>query len=210
MNALHSTWDTQLVLLKNGKKFNIQSPGQKRGLVVENVDKFTWFMTLVVAGLDAALTSKSVHLVVSAFIIKILEEAVSGLEFVEHEVLHHIQGWRSAASVRGIGVKAREIWERLASQGRHWPGMIPPSDCGELTRLLIWLADGKGQHYYTGSSDAYCFTLMLQGAGIEMLVDQATAQCFHEGRIHVVLSDIQASLEKAHKISEIGVECVFH
>ena len=82
----------------------------------------------MVARLDAALTSKSVHLAVSAFMIKILEEAVSGLEFVEHEVLHHIQGSRSVASVRGIGLKAREIWERLAGQGRHWPGMIPPSE----------------------------------------------------------------------------------
>ena len=62
-------------------------------------------------------------------------------------------------------------------------------NCGELTRLLIWLADGKGQHYCTGSSDVYCLAMMLHGVGIEMLVDQTTAQCFHERRIHVVLSN---------------------
>lgn len=43
VNALHSTWDTQLVLLKNGKKFKIQSPGQKRGPVVENMDN-SWLL----------------------------------------------------------------------------------------------------------------------------------------------------------------------
>jgi hypothetical protein len=203
VNALHSTWDTQLILLKNGKKFKIQSPGQKRGPVVENMDKFTWYMTLVVAGLDAALTSKSVHLVVSTFMIQVTEEAVSGSEFVEREVLHHIQGWRSAAAVRGISLKARKIWESLAGQGLHWPGMIPPIDCGELKRLLIWVAAERGEHYYTKSRDAYCFALILRGIGIDMLVDEATdqavAQCFHEGRIHVVLSNAPGVLGRVSR-----------
>ena len=35
----------------------------------------------------------------------------------------------------------------------------------------------------------YCLAMMLHGVGIEMLVDQTTAQCFHERRIHMVLSD---------------------
>ena len=35
----------------------------------------------------------------------------------------------------------------------------------------------------------YCLAMMLHRVGIEMLVDQATAQCFHERQIHVFLSD---------------------
>lgn len=187
VGTLHQTWDTQLVLLKNGKKFKVKAAGGKRGPVVENMDKFTWLMTLIVAGLDAALTSKAVHLVVSAFMIKWFEEAVAGLEFVEHEVVHHIQGWRSASSVRGIGLKAREIWDRLGSHGQHWPGMVPSSDCGELTRLLIWIAAGQDEHFYTASSDVYCLAVLLRGIGLGILVEKTSNPCFHEGQIHVVL-----------------------
>ena len=196
--ALHETWDTQLVLLKNGRKFKVKSRGGKRGPVVENMDKFTWLMTLMVAGLDAAMTSKMVHLVVSAFMVKVFEEAVAGLEFVEHEVVHHIQGWRSASSVRGIGLKAREIWDRLGSHGQHWPGMIPSSDCGELTRLLVWIAAGQDEHFCTASSDVYCLAVLLRGVGLGILVEETSSPCFHEGQIHVML---RHTLEVPLKVS---------
>ena len=191
VGQLHKRWDTKLVLLKNGRRFEMHTPHKIRGVVVENMDSFTWLMSLITASLDTVLTWRDLLSVVTDFMLNIFQEATSGLDYVRHEVVHHIQGWQSAASVRGISLKARETWELLAAKNMHWPGMIPSNDRGELLRLLIWIvAGGKTDlHFFTTSGDIYCFAIILQELGVELLTDTEVAgSCFHGGRIHVVKS----------------------
>ena len=69
VTTLHQRWDKKLTLLKNGKPYLIQQPGGSRAPVVENMDKFTWFMTLITAALDAALSTKSTRAMCSELLL---------------------------------------------------------------------------------------------------------------------------------------------
>lgn len=55
--ALHKRWDIALTLLQNGRKCSIKNLGTP---LVESMPRFSWFMTLIVSGLDASL--KLTHL----------------------------------------------------------------------------------------------------------------------------------------------------
>ena len=188
VNELHNRWDIKIDLLKNGRKVRIEHQGKNTAPVVENMDKFTWLMTLIIAALDAALSQKNLYMVATQLMLKMFEEAQSGLEFVEHEAPQHIQGWRSAACVRSISLKARQIWDRLAVERIHWPGWIPGEDCSEVVRLFTWIFAGSGVHFHTTSGDAYSLGLLLNELGLDMLVsDKMIDPCIHEGRIHIIL-----------------------
>lgn len=185
--ALHSRWDQKLVLLKNGKRHTIVHPST--GVVVENMDSFTWFMSFVVATLDAAVGSKMQRSLISAFLMELLaDKTTGGTDYLLNEIQQHIQGWRSISCVRSISNVARTIWQRLAYEGKHLPGNIPENDSVEVLRLLVWIASGKDFQFSTASTDVLCLAQVLSELGIELLVIDEQGRTHDENRLVVSLS----------------------
>jgi len=78
--SLHQRWDQKLVLLKNGRRHTITQPG---GAVIENMDSFTWFMSLLVAALDCTFDSRLARTIVSQFLAELItERLVGGIDYL--------------------------------------------------------------------------------------------------------------------------------
>jgi hypothetical protein len=167
---LHKRWDRKLVLFRNGRPTVVEHPGGTRLPVVDNMDKFTWFMTLVLATLDAAIGPTNVQPLISDLLSRLFENSPDGMEYLRREARQHIQGWRSSACVRGILAKTELVWKELAQRGKHWPGWIPSTDFDEIMRLLLWLTTERSTRFTTASTDIFCIAIILRDIGIEQIV----------------------------------------
>ena len=182
--ALHEQWDTRLFLLQNGRRRIIEPAG---GNTVENMDKFTWLMTLFVASLDAAFSVSNVRKVMTEFLIMLFSEHVDGLDYLLHELPRHVEGWMSIAITRNIAARAREEWFTLANRGVHEPGLIPTGDVGEIVRLLNWITTSREQKFLTSSGDAYALSIVMHTIGIDLLSPGDAASEQDENRFVVCL-----------------------
>ena len=130
-------------------------------------------MTLIAATLDAALSLSNLRKVMAAFLTTLFEEQVDGLEYLQHELPQHIQGWLSSACVRSITGRAHDEWRFLADRNFHPPGLIPNDDSGEITRLLTWIAgtgpQGRETRFETSSSDVLAIAMVLNTIGLDLL-----------------------------------------
>lgn len=182
--ALHERWDTRLFLLQNGRRHVVEPVV---GKAVENMDTFTWLMTLFVASLDAALSVSNVRKVMREFLIMLFSEHVDGLDYLLHELPRHVEGWMSIAITRNIAARAREEWFTLANRGVHEPGLIPTGDVGEIVRLLHWISTSREQKFLTSSGDAYALSIVLRTIGIDLLSTGGAASEQDENRLVVCL-----------------------
>ncbi|MCJ1438256.1 hypothetical protein MMC27_007644 [Xylographa pallens] len=161
--ALHNRWDKKLVLLKNGRRHVITHPST--GSVVENMDSFTWFMSLLVATLDAAIDSKTLKELVVQLLLAIIGDKTTGsVDYLLNEAQQHIMGWRSSACVRS----------------KHLPGEIPGTDSEEILRLLKWILSGPSCRFTTTSTDIMCLASILSELGLELLVIDYDGRTFDE------------------------------
>lgn len=182
--ALHERWDTKLFLLQNGRRRVVEPAG---GKAVENMDTFTWLMTLFVASLDAAFSVSNVRKVMREFLIMLFSEHVDGLDYLLHELPRHVEGWMSIAITRNIAARAREEWFTLANRGVHEPGLIPTGDVGEIVRLLNWITTSREQKFLTSSGDAYALSIVMHTIGIDLLSTGGAASEQDENRLVVCL-----------------------
>ena len=127
----------KLTLLKNGRPFSLEHPSGGHKPVVNSVDRFTWMMMLLISALDSALGIAQLQDIVTRFLTKLFAESVNGTEYLQRDIHIHLEGWRSSACVRGMLHKAREVWNSLGCEGKHWPGFIPLSEGQELLQLLL-------------------------------------------------------------------------
>ncbi|KAH6680208.1 hypothetical protein B0J14DRAFT_578081 [Halenospora varia] len=168
--ALHSRWDVRMTLLQNGERLVIE--GHSRP-VVENMNTFSWLMTIVTGAMDATLQMNSIKQAMSSFLTALFEEHVDELDYLQRELPHHIQGWISAAVVRNIRSKARTIWHGLLDRKLTLPGDIPKEDVPEIVRFLIWLVGAKKQkeckRFETASSDVFAFAIILKSIGLDVI-----------------------------------------
>ena len=105
---LHKRWDQKIYLLKNGQRSSFQVSGGTKVPVVQQMGRFTWFMTLCTAALDAIMQKTAQRQVLTKFLNKLFEENPAGAVFLWHEPKQHIEGWMSAACVRNIADLANE------------------------------------------------------------------------------------------------------
>jgi hypothetical protein len=168
--ALHQRWDVRLTLLHNGDRRVI---GGNSGPLIESMGIFSWFMTLITSALDATFQKNSMKLAMSSLLTVLFEEHVDGLDYIQRELPHHIQGWMSAAVVRNIVAKSRDVWQSTLEQKLRLPGYIPEGDINEVVRFLVWLAGAKGQtsskRFDTTSSDVFAFAIILQSLGMDLM-----------------------------------------
>ncbi|MCJ1351309.1 MAG: hypothetical protein MMC33_001293 [Icmadophila ericetorum] len=183
--ALHKRWDNKLVLLKNGKRHEVRIAS--KGALVENMDSFTWLMTLFVAALDSAMPTKMLRTIVSQFLMEMVRDKTDGVEYLLHEVQYHVEGWLSNACVRNISLVARKTWQSLARDGAHPPGDIPEIDSSEVLRLLYWIVSGKDNKFLTSSTDVTSLATILAELGIDLLA-VGDETLYDENRLVVCLS----------------------
>jgi hypothetical protein len=197
---LHARWDKKITLVKNGQRTNIISPGGTKIPVVEDMGRFTWLMTLLTAGLDAAMQKSTLHEVISTFLEKLFKDNKAGEEVLKIEVAQHIQGWLSAACVRSIGLRARNDWNALGKQGQHQPGFIPHAEFAGVLHFLHWLVAGHDNIYSTPSTDIYCLAVMLERLGLKIKTTLKKDDSFDESDVVVVWSNALAptAFVKAH------------
>ena len=185
--ALHKRWDVSLTLLQNGRKRFIKSQGRP---LIERMPKFSWFMVLIVSGLDASLGLADFRRVISRFLTSLFAEHVDGVDYVLRELPYHLQGWMSAACVRSVLAKARREWANLAERGVRRYGQIPFDDCQEIERLLIWLSGACGHQqektFETASSDVYALAIVLQAIGFDLISTIASETGDNESQLRVI------------------------
>jgi hypothetical protein len=159
-----------MTLLQNGNRRIINGGSET---VIESMSIFSWFMTIVTCAMDATLQLKSMNRAMSSFLTKLFEEHIDGLDYLQRELPQHIQGWVSAAVVRNITPKARNVWQSLLERKVRLPGWIPEEDVPELVNFLIWLAGARKQtwsrRFETTSSDVFSFAVILQSLGFDMI-----------------------------------------
>ncbi|RYP41940.1 hypothetical protein DL767_000677 [Monosporascus sp. MG133] len=168
--ALHKRWDVRMTLLQNGERVVIEGPS---GPVVENMNIFSWFMTIITSAMDATLQRSSIKQAMSSFLTALFKEHVDELDYLQRELPHHIQGWISAAVVRNIISQARTVWHRLLDRELRLPGDIPKEDVPEIVRFLVWLAGANKQkeckRFETTSSDVFAFAIILESIGLDVI-----------------------------------------
>ena len=185
--ALHERWDVALTLLKNGRRSTVTHRGTP---VTNNMPKFSWFMTLVMSGLDASLGLADLRRVTSRFLNFLFIEQIDDVDYIQRELPQHVQGWISAACVRNISTKARSEWAATAKRGPRPYGQIPSDDCQEVERLLIWLSGACGQKYQnsfeTASSDVYALATVYQAIGFDLISTDTLEGGISEARLKVI------------------------
>lgn len=199
MVELHKRWDRRLTLFRNGRPIVVEHPGFSQIPVVENMDKFTWFMTLVLATLDATIGSSFVQGFVADLLSRLFQDSPEGMEYLMRETPQHLQGWRSSACVRGMILKTEQLWKQLAQRGEHWTGWIPPADFEETMRLLLWLTADSSRQFTTASTDTFCFAMILREIGMEQIttvkiIDDEIDLDTNESDIYVVLDTRWSSM----------------
>lgn len=169
------------------------------GKAVENMDTFTWLMTLFVASLDAAFSVSNVRKVMAEFLMMLFSEHIGGLDYLLHELARHVEGWMSIAITRNIAARAQEEWFTLASRGVHEAGLISTGDVGEIVRLLNWITTSREQKFVTASGDAYALSIGMHTVGIDLLTTGGAASEQDENRLVVCLvTDPASTSPKGH------------
>ena len=145
----------------------LKHTGGREEPLLENMDRFTWFMTFVVAALDAAISTSLLNEVISDLLTRLFSDSPLGLDFLERELRQHIQGWQSGACVRGILQQARALWSMFETEGLHYPGLAPHAEAPEIERFLGWLCGRDSEkRFYTASSDVFCIAKILESIGM--------------------------------------------
>lgn len=82
---LHKRWDQKICHLKNGQRRSFQVSGDTKVPVIQQMDRFTWFMTFCTAALDAAMQKTVQQQVLTKFLHKLFEENPAGAVFLRHK-----------------------------------------------------------------------------------------------------------------------------
>jgi hypothetical protein len=121
--ALNRRWSKKISLFRNGRKVEAQPEGTTSEL--ENLNLFTWIMTILVACLDEVVTDQTLRKIIINLSEKLFEAAPAQLEYLVHEIPEHINGWHSTAVTRMMVSRARDIWRSLEEEKIHLPGYAP-------------------------------------------------------------------------------------
>jgi hypothetical protein len=186
--ALNKRWGKKLLLLQNGQQVQKSTEASTKG-EIENVDRFTWIMTLVVVSLDVSVSDSTLQKIVIELCLSIFERPEDQTEYLQREIPEHIKGWRSNACARMMMLKARDEWRRLERMQQHLPGFIPDTESREIVRFFTWLLLGNDDTFTTSSSDVVSLAAVASEMGFDRLRTARDDQAFPEGYPCVIFSD---------------------
>lgn len=170
---LNRRWSKTLIIFHNGHLLPLAEHEAKEVLRKETLDRFTWIMTLITAGLLAATSQTCLERVILAILADRCKDS-DGYEYLVHDIKRNIEAWSSIARTRTIAQVAVDRWSALGLEGVHMPGQAPDAESRELARFLLWLIGaGDGgkfdKHFITASSDILAFAWVLHSIGIDTL-----------------------------------------
>ncbi|KAH8728536.1 hypothetical protein GQ44DRAFT_824316 [Phaeosphaeriaceae sp. PMI808] len=163
----NATWNGHMTLLSNGEKITID--GEHAHTALGEISRFTASMICIVASLDTFAATSLVRTISRNLLIKLLRTTERGEDLVASEVSNRINAWRSAACIRGIHQKMREIRLALEKAGKILAGTIPPQDVREVVEFLDWLLAGQTKSFHTSSSDLAGIAYCLSQVGFDVL-----------------------------------------
>ena len=182
--ALNKRWSKKIVLFRNGERCVLEPTGKK--LEIENIESPTWVMTIIVACLDVVVSNSVLRTIVVDLVTRIFEESTVEIEYLQHEIPEHIEGWRSTACIRSMVVRAQHTWKLLEEQRFHLPGFAPAGESEEIVEMLLWIVTGESFRYSTSSSDAFCLAILLQDLGFDLLRTGRSGDTFDEAHLVVI------------------------
>jgi hypothetical protein len=151
-------------------------------------------MIIIVACLDVAVSNTTLLAIVVEFISRVLGDNVLDIKYLQHEILKHVEGWRSTACVRNMPPRVHNIWRSLESQNKHLPGFMPKGKMDEVVRILLWIVTGKTERTFTASSDVFCLAVLLEEMGFEMLRTGLAQDEFDESYITICFDNSTISV----------------
>jgi len=185
--ALNRRWSHRIALLRDGQRIEVQPEGPEKEL--ENINRFTGIMTIIVVCLDEVVTNNTLRKIIIAFSEIMLASSTLKTEYLSHEIPEHIQGWRSTGATRMMVPRARDIWNTLETQKLHLPGFAPDSESEEIVRFLEWIVLGESRTYITASTDIYSLAMLLSQMGFDSLRTGSVDTILPESYAMVVLDD---------------------
>lgn len=185
--ALNKRWGRRITFLHNGRVRSSDLGGKS----IDNMNQFSWVMTIITCCLDVATSNALLRKVITALAIRMFENKAETdiKEYLQYEIPEHIQGWRSAACAREMSKKARIKWATLEAHQRRLPGYIPSNEAQELTQFLYWLVATKTASFSTASSDVFSLAILLQEMGFDLIRVGKPTDLFDEGIAAVILDD---------------------
>jgi hypothetical protein len=193
--TLNKRWGRRITFLQNGR---VRSREVAEGGTIENMNQFTWAMTVVTCCLDVATSSKLLQEVVVALTIRLFENKTAKdiEQYLQYEIPQHIQGWRSAACAREMSRAAREKWAKQEKGRVHLPGFIPNNEAEELVNFLHWLVGTKETSFLTASSDIFALAQLLQYMGFDLIRTGVVDDIFDESVAAVILDQSVIGVRK--------------
>jgi hypothetical protein len=99
----------------------------------------------------------------------LLKSSENGEELLASELNSRLNAWRSAACVREVHFKCRELRRELISSQKIQDGVVPLGEAREITRFLYWLLAEDSDSFTTSSSDVAGIAHCLSQVGFDIL-----------------------------------------
>ena len=163
----NKVWNTSLTLLANGKKITVE--GAQAETVLGSLTRFTACMVCIIATLDAFADFTVVRNIFNDLLLELLKATDHGEDLLVSEMESRMNAWRSAACVRSLHTRARDIRLSLIQEKHILDGLLPTKDAKEIARFLCWLLADNVPQFTTSSSDLAGIATCLSETGFDLL-----------------------------------------
>ena len=167
IQRFNKRWGSRMVLLENGRHTTLTGEASEKNL--DRFSRFTASMVCVIAALGAFATQKSVLAVLKDVLLELLRTTEWGEDIIAAQFSGRVHCWQSAADVRGLSAKAREIRLGLLNRKEILDGFMPEGESRLMIEFLVWLLSGTSATYTTPSSDVAGVGLCLSELGMDIL-----------------------------------------
>ena len=167
LNAFNKRWSQSISLLVNGRP--VRKSGDKIKEALGDLTRFTACMMVIVAVLDAFMPAMNVKYTMKRLLDTIFSTTSAGELVLSMEIDTRINAWRSAACVRDLHLRARDIRKELLFEGLIQEGYIPDSDFREVVIFLQWLLADTAEEMTTPSSDVAGIAVCLSRMTFDIL-----------------------------------------
>ena len=163
----NKVWGSKMRLLANGGPTSFEGNDAEKNL--DRFSRFTATMVCTVAALGAFAPIVIVKSVLRKTLVELLRTSDFGEDVLASQYTNRVNSWRSAADIRGLSSRAREIRQILLGRGCIIGGLMPIGDSPLMVHFLVWLLSGSTATYVTPSSDVAGVGACLADLGIDIL-----------------------------------------
>ncbi|MCJ1333383.1 hypothetical protein MMC10_010079 [Thelotrema lepadinum] len=160
-------WGSKMTLLANGKPTSFVGKDAEKNL--DTFSRFTAVMVCVIAALEAFASREVARLILKSVLLELLQTTEWGEDILASHFGNRVNCWQSAADVRGLSGRARQIRQSLLNRDLVLDGLMPIGDSKAMVQFLVWLLASNTTTYITPSSDIAGVGVCLSQLGIDIL-----------------------------------------